>query len=338
MRRIFVLPWLVLLLAGAPRFLFAQSSERPDEIRVAIAPFRNNGKEQVAHFEKGGHNMLTTALDDAAAARGLELQFVERQAIDAVLEEIGISSTYGDDLTDQQTIEELEMKGARYLVVPYYMKPPNSQKIRVDVRVINLKTGVSSINEGAVIDVEDADPFPGLARQLVHEMCKELGISVAQRTLHLLILPFEFKYVGPKEQLGDGNLVLTCLKQLLGESPLEQIKLVSHDDIPNERSLEELGEAFPHVDLFLKGTISFDGRVMLWATLHRKSDGRGYEDLASKVVFCQHQTRVNVVSVDAGWDECHPSELYNLKKGPLKQLAMELQISLNEASRAEGGI
>lgn len=111
---------------------------------IAVMDFKNNSlfeKEKQESLAKGLAEILITELSQVQ-----EIQVVERQQLNAIIEEMQLAQT--GLLSENTSIEVGKLLGAKFLVLGSFMAVPGNT-IRVDARIVEVETGKTLMGEKA---------------------------------------------------------------------------------------------------------------------------------------------------------------------------------------------
>ena len=126
-------------------FLFTPVLYSSDSLTtLAVMDFKNNSlfeKEKHESLAKGLAEILITELSQVQ-----EIQVVERQQLNAIIEEMQLAQT--GLLSENASIEVGKLLGAKFLVLGSFMAVPGNT-IRVDARIVEVETGKTLLGEKA---------------------------------------------------------------------------------------------------------------------------------------------------------------------------------------------
>lgn len=168
MKKIFVLFFMLLLLNS--NLIFSQQQNKT----VAILDFSNNSlieREKYSALSKALAEIMITELSKVP-----DLQLVERQRMNALLQEMQLSQS--GILSEQASIQVGKLLGAHYLVFGSYMVSFD-QMIRVDVRIVEVETGITIKAEEITDKV--AQLF-NIIKKLNEKIVKDLNIRLTKET------------------------------------------------------------------------------------------------------------------------------------------------------------
>lgn len=143
-----------------------------DSPTIAVLDFENNSlfnRDEYQSLSKGLAEMMITGLNQAGS-----LQVVERQKLRSIMEEIQLSQA--GVVSEESSLRAGRLLGARHLVFGGYMVVPDN-KIRIDVRIIEVETGLTvKANEmtGKTKDVLN------LISKLNDKILKDLNVRIAE--------------------------------------------------------------------------------------------------------------------------------------------------------------
>ena len=126
-----------LLLVGILVFTFLPVSGNCG-ITLAVLDFENNGFYDTQTYQplsKGLAQMMITEIQQIES-----IQVVERQRLQAILDELKLSQS--GLLSEERSMQVGKMLGAKYLVFGGYLVGMD-KKIRIDVRVVEVETGLT---------------------------------------------------------------------------------------------------------------------------------------------------------------------------------------------------
>jgi len=126
-------------------FLFSPVLFSMDSLTtIAVMDFKNNSlfeKEKQESLAKGLAEILITELSQVQ-----EIQVVERQQLNAIIEEMQLAQT--GLISENASIEVGKLLGAKFLVLGSFMAVPGNT-IRVDARIVEVETGKTLMGEKA---------------------------------------------------------------------------------------------------------------------------------------------------------------------------------------------
>lgn len=135
-------------------------AEKHQPVRLAVLYFENQtrGHQNLDGLAKGLCSMMITRLDAQST-----YQIVERQRLEAVIKELNLTQS---QMFDQTQIARMgKLMGARQLVLGSYFYLLDV--FRIDVRLIDVETGVTLVAAGVEGKPED---FSHLVNQLVDQL------------------------------------------------------------------------------------------------------------------------------------------------------------------------
>ena len=161
-KRCCVLALLVLL----PSVIF------PKETTMAVLDFENNSlfsAESYQSLTKGLADILITELN-----RVQSVQVVERRKLQAMLDELKLSQS--GLIAEDRSLEVGRMLGARHLVFGSYMVTLK-EKIRIDVRIVEVETGLTIRAEEMTGKTHD---ILRLIKKLSQHILKDLRVQLTK--------------------------------------------------------------------------------------------------------------------------------------------------------------
>ncbi len=182
MRNIMVVIVLVLI-------LFGNSYLYSDTKTIAILDFSNNSlidKEKYAALSPGLAEIMITELSKVQS-----LQLIERQKINAIIQEMQLSQS--GLISDATGVQVGRLLGAHYLVFGSYMVS-FGDKIRIDLRIVEVETGVTIKAEEVTDKVSKV--FDSI-KKLNEKITKDLNVKLTQ---------------SEKEALSKGDLSLEVIQ------------------------------------------------------------------------------------------------------------------------------
>ncbi|MDZ7333014.1 MAG: CsgG/HfaB family protein [candidate division KSB1 bacterium] len=166
MKKIFALCFMAFLLNSS--FILPQQENKT----IAILDFSNNSiveKEKYSALSQALAEIMITELSKVP-----DLQLVERQRMNALLQEMQLSQS--GVLSEQAGIQVGKLLGAHYLVFGSYMVSFD-QMIRVDVRIVEVETGIT-------IKAEEITDKVGqlfhIIKKLNEKIVKDLNIRLSK--------------------------------------------------------------------------------------------------------------------------------------------------------------
>lgn len=146
---------LAVFLISISSCLFAQNT-------LAVLDFENNSlfnRDEYQPLSQGLAEIMITELNQIQS-----IQVVERQKIKSVLDEIKLSQS--GLISEQSSIQAGKLLGAHQLVFGSYLASPD-KKIRIDVRIVNVETGLT-------IKAEEVTGKPKQVLSLIKKLCRKM--------------------------------------------------------------------------------------------------------------------------------------------------------------------
>ena len=143
-----------------------------DENTVAIIDFENNSllqAEQYQPLSKGLAEIMITEMSHVQA-----LRVVERRKLQSLMDELKLSQT--GSVSGESSVQVGKMLGAQHLVFGGYIVDMN-KKIRIDVRIIEVETGLTLKAEQVT---GKADKVLDLVKKLCKKVLEDLNVSMTK--------------------------------------------------------------------------------------------------------------------------------------------------------------
>ncbi len=182
---------------------------------LAVLDFENNSffkPEDVQSLSKGLAQILITELNRSGA-----IQVVERQKLRSLVDELKLAQS--GVISEEGSLQVGKMVGAKHLVFGGYMVMMDD-KIRIDVRIVDVETGLTLKAGEATGKTKDV---LSLIQKLGVKILKDLDVQLAQNAenpgkisigaLKLFSRGIEF------EDRGDKARALECYRQALDQEP-----------------------------------------------------------------------------------------------------------------------
>lgn len=147
------------------------SSSAEDVKTVAILDFSNNSlidKEKHASLSQGLAEIMITELSKVQ-----NLQLVERQKINSLIQEMQLSQS--GMISENAGIQVGKLLGAHFLVFGSYMISFNN-KIRVDIRIVDVETGVTAKAEEVT---DKVTKLFEIIKKLNEKITKDLDVKIS---------------------------------------------------------------------------------------------------------------------------------------------------------------
>lgn len=164
-RSIFILLLLAITLPG--RLLSVETTS------LAILDFSNNSlvdKEKHASLSQGLAEIMITELSKVQS-----LRLVERQKINSLIQEMQLSQS--GIISEDAGVQVGKLLGANFLVFGSFMISFNNQ-IRVDIRIVEVETGVTIKAEGVT---DKIDKLFDILKKLNEKITKDLNIKLTKQ-------------------------------------------------------------------------------------------------------------------------------------------------------------
>jgi TolB-like protein len=182
---------------------------------LAVLDFENNSffkPDDVQSLSKGLAQIMITELNRSGA-----IQVVERQKLRSLMDELKLAQS--GVISEQGSVQVGKMVGARHLVFGGYMVMMDD-KIRIDVRIVEVETGLTLKAGEATGKTKDV---LSLIQKLGAKILKDLDVKLAQSggnpgkisigALKLFSKGIEF------EDRGDKPKALECYREALDQEP-----------------------------------------------------------------------------------------------------------------------
>ena len=199
----------ILLISAAPAFAFESTPT------LAVLDFENNSffkPEEVQALSKGLAQIMITELNGSGAIR-----VVERQKLRSLMDELKLSQS--GMVSEQGSLQVGKLIGAKHLVFGGYMVMMDD-KIRIDVRIIEVETGLT-LKAGEVTG--KTKDVLSLVQKLSNKILKDLNIMLTENgetpgrisidALKLFSKGIEF------EDKGDTARALECYRKAMDQEP-----------------------------------------------------------------------------------------------------------------------
>jgi len=196
-------------------FLTASAFALEPKPTLAVLDFENNSffkPDEVQSLSKGLAQILITELNRSGAVR-----IVERQKLRSLVDELKLAQS--GVISEENSIQVGKMAGAKHLVFGGYMVMMDD-KIRIDVRIVEVETGLTLKAGEATGKTKDV---LSLIQKLGAKILKDLDVKLAQAgenpakisigALKLYSRGIEF------EDQGDKARALECYRQALDQEP-----------------------------------------------------------------------------------------------------------------------
>lgn len=148
-----------------------QSAQAGNPKTIAVLYFENNSvvdKDKLDPLKKGLADMMITEM---SKVKGIKV--VERQRIQAIIEELNLSET---DMVDKTTTQKMgKLLGAQVMLFGGFSNLFND-KLRIDVRIIKTETGETLKAEE---ETGELDEFLTMLQSLVKKIASDLEVKLS---------------------------------------------------------------------------------------------------------------------------------------------------------------
>lgn len=182
---------------------------------LAVLDFENNSffkPEEVQSLSKGLAQILITELNRSGA-----IQVVERQKLRSLMDELKLAQS--GVTSEQGSLQVGKMIGARHLVFGGFMVMMDD-KIRIDVRIVEVETGLTIKAGEATGKTKD---ILSLVQKLSAKILKDLDIRLTQNAETLGKIGIEALKLFSKgiefEDRGEKAKALECYRAALDKEP-----------------------------------------------------------------------------------------------------------------------
>lgn len=172
-KKIFTVAIVLAIITG-----FRNAVSLEDSQTLAILDFSNNSlvdKEKYASLSPGLAEIMITELSKIQ-----NLQLVERQKINSLIQEMQLSQS--GILSEDAGVQVGKLLGAHFLVFGSYMISFNN-KIRVDIRIVEVETGLT-IKAEAVTD--EVSKLFKIIKKLNEKITQDLNIKITKQEKKIL--------------------------------------------------------------------------------------------------------------------------------------------------------